>query len=194
MALFGIRRLSGSRPGFHVMKSLSTKRGLYRAAIFFALLFLTSPGYARVSYVPVEAEGRGAALNDAISDALVQAIGQVNGKSIASEKAQQSIRSLTSGPDGSTASFSKDQSSKIFEKTRGIVKEYKVLDQKQLERPVVGPPGCCRRQIQAGLGHQATTDRRLPLSDCRIRARQRIRLRQRRKAAQSRHGPPALGR
>ena len=100
------------------MKSLSTKRGLYRAAIFFALLFLTSPGYARVSYVPVEAEGRGAALNDAISDALVQAIGQVNGKSIASEKAQQSIRSLTSGPDGSTASFSKDQSSKIFEKTR----------------------------------------------------------------------------
>ena len=116
------------------MTSLPTKRGLHGAIFLFAIFILTSPGYARLSYVPVEAEGRGAALNDAISDALVQAIGQVNGKSIASEKAQQSIRSLTTGTDGQTAaSFSKDQSSKIFEKTKGVVKEYKILDKKQLE-------------------------------------------------------------
>lgn len=116
------------------MKLLSTKRGLCGAVILFALFFLSSPGYARLSYVPVEAEGRGATLNDAISDALVQAIGQVNGKSIASEKAQKSVRSLTTGSDGSAAaSFSKDQSSKIFEKTKGVVKEYKVLGQSQLD-------------------------------------------------------------
>lgn len=115
------------------MQLISTRCTLGVLAILFSAALLAPVAHARISYVPVEAEGRGATLNDAISDALIQAIGQVNGKSIASEKAQQSIESIRSGPNGSTASFSKDQSSKIFEKTRGAVKEYKVLDQKQLE-------------------------------------------------------------
>jgi len=116
------------------MKWLSVNRALCGAVVIGVLFVVSSPAHARLSYVPVEAEGRGATLNDAIRDALVQAIGQVNGKSIASEKAQQSVRALRTASDGSaTASFSKDQSSKIFEKTRGVIKEYKVLDQGQLD-------------------------------------------------------------
>ncbi len=132
---FGIQRLLDSQKesGFHVMQICLSKHSLYGTAIILAFLCLTSLAHARLSYVKVQAEGRGATLNDAISDGLIQAIGQVNGKSIESEKAQQSIRSLKSGPDGTAASFSKDQSSKIFEKTRGVIKEYKVLDQKELD-------------------------------------------------------------
>lgn len=112
----------------------SCRRFLPGISAVLVIFAMASPSFARLTYRPVEVEGRGATLNDAINDGLVQAIGQVNGKSIESEKAQETVRSLKSGSGGQNAySFSKDQSSRIFEKTRGVIKEYRVLDQQELE-------------------------------------------------------------
>lgn len=110
------------------------KTYLYRGLIVGLLLlgvFGGTSAQGRIKYKPVEVEGRGATLNDAITDGLVQAIGQVNGKSIESQKAQETVRSIRTDSGGQEASFSKDQSSRIFEQTRGVVKEYRVLDQQE---------------------------------------------------------------
>ena len=53
--------------------------------LFLLILSFTPDGYARSTVVTVEAEGYGSRKGDAVADALLQAVSQVNGSEIAGQ-------------------------------------------------------------------------------------------------------------
>ncbi|MGY9002388.1 MAG: hypothetical protein ACKVIF_04280 [Rhodospirillales bacterium] len=103
-----------------------------RAALALILLFgVTSYASAGVGSRTVEASGNGVTVQQAVDRALVNAITQVSGASIAS-RARSSLSVRTASEDGKQTSGSEKLFQETIEKkTKGIVKGYEILSQKR---------------------------------------------------------------
>ena len=89
---------------------------------------------AQLEFVNVETKGVGDSLQEAVNAAVAEAIGRVNGKSVA---ASNVINKVTkSASDGKNKSFqsSTDMQRQFSEATNGVVDSYRVLSETQNER------------------------------------------------------------
>ena len=92
---------------------------------FFLLitLFLCVSVFAGVEYKEVESTGYGVNESDAIKDALIQALSQIKGTYIKSERISAVQRSINQNKE----SIHKDSKSKISSYTMGLISSYEVL-------------------------------------------------------------------
>jgi curli biogenesis system outer membrane secretion channel CsgG len=97
-------------------------------SLFFFLGMLATPvAIAQISYVDVEARGEGAGFADALNNALLEAIAQVNGRTLASE-AESKTREVTRQTEsGKTYYASSDFQQKIRSATNGTISSYEIL-------------------------------------------------------------------
>ena len=95
-------------------------------------LALGDPVQAKMTHKTVQAEGIGGSLNQAIYNALDEAIGRVNGKSIESRQQIESVE-IAADQDGDESYFSSEAyQSKIKSATRGVVESYEILSRETL--------------------------------------------------------------
>lgn len=100
-----------------------------------SLEVVTSQAWSqKISFVPVAASGTGKTQEDAISRALVRAISQVNGETIASSSklSVKADRSVVAGSEGGTSSnvaVNKQFEKEIDSKTKGVVKSWRLLSE-----------------------------------------------------------------
>ena len=99
------------------------------AALFFMPLFVQ----ANIDIINVKSEGIGQTLNEAVDDALVQAISMINGKSIESETLLKTKSQSKSTNEGSEFSNEKEMQDEIKSRTNGIVDGYKILNQSKTQ-------------------------------------------------------------
>jgi len=89
---------------------------------------------AELEYVNVEVKGVGDTTQDAINSAIVEAVGRVNGKSVAAKNAITQIsKSVRDGENKSFAS-AKTMQRQFSEATRGVVDSYEVLSESTNQR------------------------------------------------------------
>ncbi len=107
---------------------LMTKR-IQKILIVVLVLILTSvcSVHAGLTKKTVESEGIGATLNQAIYDALDEAIGRINGKSIESRKQLESVEVSKIDGDKEDYFASESYQSKIKSATKGVVDSYELL-------------------------------------------------------------------
>lgn len=107
---------------------------------FFPRLFIvivafafSQPSLAGIEYVVKETQGRGVSLSEAINSALLEAIGQVNGKQLKGESAMQTVE--VSEVDGEESSYYSSEAfaKKIEESTQGTVKDYHLVKKNQTD-------------------------------------------------------------
>ena len=82
---------------------------------------------ASIDYISVETEGRGGSLKEAIDQALIEAIGRVNGKSIESSTLLKTSERYEEKNENSDYYTSQEYQDTIASKTKGQVKEYSIL-------------------------------------------------------------------
>jgi TolB-like protein len=89
---------------------------------------------AQLEFVNVETKGVGDSLQEAVNAAVAEAIGRVNGKSVAASNAINKV--TKSASDGKNKSFqsSTDMQRQFSEATNGVVDSYRVLSETQNER------------------------------------------------------------
>ncbi len=102
----------------------------FPAILFLLLLLLLYSALtiaANVKYVEIESDGSGVSLHSAVNSALLNAIAQVHGKSIESEKLSVSLEvSVTSNNDEAYLA-SEGYLEQIKEKTKGAISSYNIL-------------------------------------------------------------------
>ena len=101
-----------------------------RVGLFVLLtgLFICSTGFALMEYHEVTVEGRGPTLGAAINEALVEAIGQVNGKAVDASSILSSAELSTAKGNKVTYFSSESFQRNIASATKGVVSSYEVLD------------------------------------------------------------------
>lgn len=109
---------------------------IYRSKILiaFLLFFIYSESLKAqgLEYVKVEAESTGLSVKEAIDSALIQAIERVNGKSMESSTFLKSIESLEQKNNDSDYLFSQEYQDEIKSKSKGQIKEYKILSKDKM--------------------------------------------------------------
>ena len=97
------------------------------------VLFCTSV-QAKVEIVTVNTQGRGLTVNDAVEDALINAVGQINGLSIAASTAtaiaETSVDEKSNGKDVSDYTSASAYARSVEKNTKGIVKGWKKISEK----------------------------------------------------------------
>jgi hypothetical protein len=97
------------------------------------VLFCTSV-QAKVEIVTVNTQGRGLTVNDAVEDALINAVGQINGLSIAASTAtaiaETSVDEKSNGKDVSDYTSASEYARSVEKNTKGIVKGWKKISEK----------------------------------------------------------------
>ena len=97
------------------------------------MLFCTSV-QAKVEIVTVNTQGRGLTVNDAVEDALINAVGQINGLSIAASTAtaiaETSVDEKSNGKDVSDYTSASAYARSVEKNTKGIVKGWKKISEK----------------------------------------------------------------
>ena len=102
--------------------------------VFYVLLILSAqPGQGELEYIVKETQGRGTALSEAINDALLEAIGQVNGKQLKGETSRATEE--VSEVEGKESSYYSSEAfaQKIQERTEGAVKDYRLVQKRETE-------------------------------------------------------------
>lgn len=99
--------------------------------ILFLFLNSTLTIAANVKHVEIESDGSGVSLHSAVNSALLNAVAQVHGKSIESEKLSVSMEvSVTSNNDEAYLA-SEGYLEQIKEKTKGAVSSYRILKKEE---------------------------------------------------------------
>ncbi len=102
-------------------------------SIFLLLFFSFNTLKAQsLEYVRVESESTGLSVKEAIDSALVQAIERVNGKSMESASLLKSTESLEQKNNDSDYLFSQEYQEEIKSKSKGQIKEYKILSKNKM--------------------------------------------------------------
>ena len=100
--------------------------------IFYTLFFiisLSSPAFAKIEYKTVQSNGTGATLNDAITEALSEAIGRINGRSLETATQLKSIEVSKTSKDNEEYLSSEEYKKSVNSATKGIVSSYDVIKQ-----------------------------------------------------------------
>lgn len=100
-------------------------------AALVVMVFTASVNAAKVKQVEVETQGSGPTLHSAVNNALAQAIAQVNGKTIESERLSVSMEvSVTLNNDEGYLA-SEGYLEQVKEKTKGAVSSYRILSKEE---------------------------------------------------------------
>lgn len=95
------------------------------------LAFSTILLNGQITYKEVEAEGNGKSLGEAVTNALVEAVGMVNGRSIESQRSLKQVEA-TANVNGSEAYFSSEAfMSAVKSATKGTVAEYRIISKSE---------------------------------------------------------------
>ena len=86
-----------------------------------------------MSYVPVDSQGTGATRKEAISDALQDAVSQVNGAEIAAEMSSNVKENFSE--KGGKEEYSTEQAfqESVKKKTKGVIRSWKLLSEEKEE-------------------------------------------------------------
>ena len=104
---------------------------------FNIFLVLSHTLSAEITYREVETQGSGKDLGEAVTNALVEAVGMVNGRSIESESSLKQAKKSAS-VNGKTDYFlSEDFKSAVKSATKGTVAEYSIEDKSTNELGIV---------------------------------------------------------
>jgi curli biogenesis system outer membrane secretion channel CsgG len=97
---------------------------------YLLFIFLIFPFHinAAVDFVDVNAKGFGSSYQEALNNALTEAIGQVHGKSIDSQKMSLSIEASSTTNESDEYFSSDEYSSVVKEKTKGVVSSYQIIE------------------------------------------------------------------
>jgi curli biogenesis system outer membrane secretion channel CsgG len=104
--------------------------------LFFALLVfgLSSMTFAAgITYVAVKTQGTGDNENYAIASALAAAVAQVNGASVEADSVLSEMMVAIDTGDASQAAFASTSAETISQKTKGTVRDYKVISSSETE-------------------------------------------------------------
>jgi len=101
-----------------------------KTAIYFGLILAICPlSWGQIEYHDVEAIGTGTTLNNAINDALSEAIGRINGKAVETESQLKSVE-FTSVENDSVDYFASEAFQQAVKSaTKGAVSSYEILSQ-----------------------------------------------------------------
>ena len=104
---------------------------LMRFILVFSLSLFALPetSQAQISYKNVSAQGVGVNLNNAINAALVEAISQVNGKSVESQQVLKTLETIKEGTSGNNYALQEDYAKQVATKTKGAIKSYTIEQQ-----------------------------------------------------------------
>jgi len=97
------------------------------AAAILSLLIYSSYAFAGIEYKEIESTGYGVNENDAIHDALIQALSQIKGTYIKADKIKAVQRSIKDNKEN----IRKESKSKISSYTKGLISSYDVLSSKK---------------------------------------------------------------
>lgn len=114
---------------------LPMKLVVFLLTIVFSVAF-TPNAHSRVSFVSVEAEGYGTRKGDAVADALLQAVSQVNGSEVAGQTMSSLKEQSIEGSSGNEYLLSEAFQNEITTRSNGIVKSWSVLSEAQSEAGV----------------------------------------------------------
>lgn len=101
----------------------------YFVCALFFVIFLCSPAFAKVEFKVVQSTGTGATLNDAITEALTEAIGRVNGRSLETATQLRSVEVSKTSKDNEEYLSSEEYKKSVNSATKGIVSSYDVVKQ-----------------------------------------------------------------
>jgi hypothetical protein len=107
----------------------ATQRIFY---ILFFISLLSSPAFATIEYKTVQSNGTGGTLKEAITEALSQAIGRVNGLSLDSKSELNAVAASVTDNNNTKLFLSEKYKKSIKEATKGVVSSYSVIDQSQV--------------------------------------------------------------
>lgn len=93
------------------------------------MLIIASVAHANVTYVETQAKGSGETFEIALKKALVQALSKINGVTIQSQSALETIEKTISSNEGNSASLTRNLNSTINEKTNGSIKSFEILNE-----------------------------------------------------------------
>ena len=93
------------------------------------MLIISSVAHANVTYVETQARGSGETFEIALKKALVQALSKINGVTIQSQSALETIEKTISSNEGNSASLTRNLNSTINEKTNGSIKSFEILNE-----------------------------------------------------------------
>lgn len=99
--------------------------------VLVSTLAVVCSAHAGMTKKTVEAEGRGSSFNLAIYDALDEAIGRINGRSLETKQQIETIKKSTTHNHNSDYFLSKDFQKSVNTATKGIVDSYDVISKKQ---------------------------------------------------------------
>lgn len=95
----------------------------------FVFIFLPQISSAQITYKNVVTQGVGVNLNNAINAALIEAVSQINGKSIESQQVLNTLETIKEGTSGDDYALQEDYAKQIATKTKGAVKSYTIEQQ-----------------------------------------------------------------
>ena len=99
--------------------------------LFLLILSFTPDGYARSTVVTVDAEGYGSRKGDAVADALLQAVSQVNGSEIAGQTMSSLKETAIENDNGNSYLLSESYQNDIAARSQGVVKSWELLSANQ---------------------------------------------------------------
>jgi curli biogenesis system outer membrane secretion channel CsgG len=106
--------------------------------IYLFTFFLVSASLlGQISYKEVEAQGLGEDLGEAVTNALAEAVGMVNGRSIESESSLKQAKKSVSKNGQEDYFLSEDFKSAVKSATKGTVSEYSIIDKSTNESGLV---------------------------------------------------------
>ena len=97
--------------------------------IFFLIISSTNPALAKIEHKTVQSNGTGATLNDAITEALSEAIGRVNGRSLETATQLRSVEVSKTSENNEEYLSSEEYKKSINSATKGVVSSYDVVKQ-----------------------------------------------------------------
>ena len=95
------------------------------------MIFICSHAWGQIEYHDVDATGVGTTLNNAINDALAEAIGRINGKSIETESQLKSVEVSTVENNDEEYFASEAFQQAVKSATKGTVSSYDVISQNE---------------------------------------------------------------
>jgi curli biogenesis system outer membrane secretion channel CsgG len=98
-----------------------------RRALLAAALWAAAPTFAMAEPVVVDAEGSGPTRDDAVAQALTEAIQQVTGLALASAQQMRTAMSGVSMQDGSTVALAEESQLETSRLSHGIVRSFRVI-------------------------------------------------------------------
>ena len=119
---------------------------IFYISLFYLLLTLNTQAFAKIEYVDVAAKGQGSNYSEAVNNALSNAIGIVNGKSIETNATLEKISKSIKTNEHKEFFSSKEFEKKIKEVTKGFVSTFRILNESISEKGVV------KIKIQAKIG------------------------------------------